>query len=106
MVLSARRHASIAGQDANRNRQWLVLDVIYQATDGDLPYGLSGWSARDDRRTYRPARLPIDTALGNGRLVPGETRRGVVIFSVRRRPVEQVQLAGSDGVVLARFSVE
>jgi hypothetical protein len=84
----------------------MVLDVIYQATDGDLPYGLGGWSARDDRRTYEPARLQIDTALGNGRLVPGETRRGVVIFSVRRRPIEQVQLAGPDGVPLAVFSVE
>jgi len=103
-VVRAARQESVGGREAPRRREWLAVEVVYRATEGELPYSAGGWTARDEKRTFRPTSVDIDAALGSGRLVPGESRAGFVIFAVRRRDIERLELIGPEGAPIAAFS--
>jgi hypothetical protein len=103
-VVRAARQESVGGREAPRRREWLAVEVVYRATEGELPYSSVGWTARDNKRAFRPTTVAIDAALGTGRLVPGESRTGFVIFAVRRKQIERLELIGPEGVPVAAFS--
>lgn len=76
--------------DAPTNGNYVLLDISYEATEGELDYNLFDWSIRDaDGRKYDASGSydGYEPSLGSGTLSKGSKARGLVVIDAPAGPL-------------------